>query len=34
MKEKIKKLGLYDNPALKARSFRGGMKTQTDASRY
>ena len=24
----------YDKPALKAHSFRGGMKTQTDASRY
>lgn len=24
----------YDTPALKAHSFRGGMKTQTDASRY
>ena len=24
----------YDSPALKAHSFRGGMKTQTDASRY
>ena len=24
----------YDVPALKAHSFRGGMKTQTDASRY
>ena len=23
----------YDTPALKAHSFRGGMKTQTDASR-
>ena len=27
-------LSFYDNPALKAHSFRGGMKTQTDASRY
>lgn len=26
--------GFYDTPALKAHSFRGGMKTQTDASRY
>ena len=25
--------GDYDTPALKAHSFRGGMKTQTDASR-
>ena len=25
--------GNYDTPALKAHSFRGGMKTQTDASR-
>ena len=24
---------IYDTPALKAHSFRGGMKTQTDASR-
>lgn len=24
----------YETPALKAHSFRGGMKTQTDASRY
>lgn len=24
----------YDSPALKAHSFRGGMKTQTDASRH
>lgn len=24
----------YDKPALKAHSFSGGMKTQTDASRY
>lgn len=24
----------YDSPALKANSFRGGMKTRTDASRY
>lgn len=24
----------YDSPALKAHSFRGGMKTQTDTSRY
>ena len=27
------KVHLYDTPALKAHSFRGGMKTQTDASR-
>ena len=31
--ERIEGKEYYDTPALKAHSFRGGMKTQTDASR-
>ena len=34
VKEDLIAEGFYDKPALKAHFFRGGMKTQTDASRY